>query len=230
MPLFRRRSSQPAGGDLPNTPAVAVESPRRQYAEIQVDPLLQSDRWFVVSLILAFALVTFAAAFYRFLPLKTVQPYIVEAAADGEVARVTPAKSYTPTKAMIKSSLASWAQWQFIINAHQTQANLKRATSWLRGKAAEEQVAWMAQQRHFERLVEDPTLVRTVEKLSVDSSQDGIAFIFLTTQERGKGGPVVKRWRLTVQYSIVPPQSEAEILDNPAGLAPTHFEFAEEQS
>lgn len=230
MPFFRRRSSQPVGSDLRNTPAVAVDSPRRQYAEIQVDPLVQSDRWFVVSLILAFALLAFAAAFYRFLPLKTVQPYIVEAAADGEVARVTPAKSYTPTKAMVKASLANWAQWQFIINAHQTQANLKRATGWLRGKAAEEQVAWIGQQRAFERLLEDPTLVRTVEKLSVDASQDGIAFIFLTTQERGKGLLVTKRWRLTVQYSIVPPQTEAEILDNPAGLAPTHFEFAEEQS
>lgn len=230
MSLFQRRSPPHVRSDLPNTPAVAVESPRRNYAEIQVDAQVQSDRWFLVSLILAVALVVSGGAFYRFLPLKTVQPYLVEPAGDGEVARVTPAKSYTPTKAMVKASLANWAQWQFIINVHQTQANLKRATSWLRGKAAEEQVAWIAQQRPFERLVEDPALVRTVEKLTVDASQDGIAFIFLTTQERGKGGPVPKRWRLTVQYSIVPPQTESEILDNPAGLAPTHFEFAEEQS
>jgi type IV secretion system protein TrbF len=73
--------------------------------------------------------------------------------------------------------------------------------------------------------------VRTARVSGVDVSQEGIAFVFATTVERaGTGEPLTRKWRFAVHYVLSVPDTEEDILANPAGLNITHFERTQDLS
>jgi len=127
---------------------------------------------------------------------------------------------------MVRAELARWAERLMTLDPHTTRENLRQTTMLLRGKAVAQHLEFVKEQKPFERLLQTPTLVRSVQVTSVDASKDGIAFLFLTTAERVNGEATVRRWRLTVHYALTTPQDERELLANPAGVAITHFELS----
>ena len=68
----------------------------------------------------------------------------------------------------------------------------------------------------------------------MDASQRGTAFIFLTTTERVGAAPPdpakTKRFRVTINYKLVPATQEGELLANPLGLYVTFFADTEERT
>ena len=215
-------------GDLPNTPPVAAEGSVRLFAELFGEPQVHAQRWFLAALVLGVANVALVVAVVTLLPLKTVVPYVVETTQAGVTTRVVEVTAYKPTAAMVRAELARWAEKMMTLDPHLTRENLRQSTLLLRGKAVAQHLEFVREQRPFERLLQTPTLVRTVQVSSVDASKDGIAFLFLSTTERVNGEPTARRWRLTVHYTLVTPQDERELLANPAGLAITHFELSPE--
>ena len=76
--------------------------------------------------------------------------------------------------------------------------------------------------------------MREAKVSAVDASQKGTAFVFVTTTERvGAGTPTgeqIKRYRLTINYKLLPPTDEAKLIANPLGLYVTFFSDVEERS
>ena len=215
---------------LENTPLV-VDPGVRLFAEMFGDPVVQSARLFTAMVLVGAVALLEALALWRLTPLKTAVPYLVEASAEGVVARVVQAQAYRPGANMIKSGLAGWVEQLMVLDAYRTRENLRRSTALLRGKAITEHQAFIDAERPFERLLATPDLTRECHVNSVDVSSDGIAFIFVTTTERaGSQPPVVRRWRFTVHYALVAPVEEAEILANPVGINISHFERALDNS
>jgi type IV secretory pathway component VirB8 len=207
---------------------VAVDRSVRLFAELFGDPQVHAARWFVISAIALVGNIVQTSAIIGMLPLKRVVPYVVEATNNGVTARVVEASQYRPNTAMIKAELARWADDLMALDPYQTRDKLRRSTLVLRGKAVAEHSDFMKTYKPFERLIEAPTLIRTVQINTVDASQDGLAFLFFTTTERSNGEPTLKRWRLSVQYAVMTPEDEKELLANPAGLVITHFELQQE--
>jgi type IV secretory pathway TrbF-like protein len=215
---------------LNNTPPVVHNRSVSLFAELFGDPQANAARWFVCSCLELVVIVALVLTIKSMLPLKRAVPYTVEVTPTGVVARVVEASQYKPTPAMIKSELAAWAEQMLVLDPYQTKENLRKSTHLLRGKAVAEHNEFLAKENPFGRLAQTPTLVRTVSGISVDASKDGIAFIFLTTTERVQGEPTVKRQRFTVHYTLATPEDEEELLRNPAGLAITHFELAQDNN
>jgi type IV secretory pathway component VirB8 len=211
---------------LVNTPPV-VDPGVRLFAELFGEPVVQSARLFTVLVGVALVAALEALALWRLMPLKTAVPYLIEASAQGAVARVVEAREYRPSTNMVKAGLANWVDELMILDAYRTRDNLRRSTALLRGKAVAEHQAYLDTERPFERLLATPDLTRESHVSSVDVSSDGLAFVFVTTTERaGTAPPVMRHWRFTIHYDLVAPSDEAEILANPVGISIAHFERA----
>ncbi|CAN7325715.1 VirB8/TrbF family protein [Rhizobacter sp. LjRoot28] len=224
------RKADKAGRPLRNTPPVALDN-IRLFAELFGDPQANAARWFVATIVLGGVVAAQAIAISRMLPLKQAVPYAVEYTADGAVVRVVEAAAYHPTSAVLKSELARWVERLLVIDPYLTRENLRLSTRPLRGKAVSQHKDFVEAEAPFKRLLAAPGLVRTARTSGVDVSQNGIAFVFVTTTERsGTGEAVVRKWRFTVHYVLTVPDTEENILANPAGLNITHFERAQDLS
>jgi len=85
-------------------------------------------------------------------------------------------------------------------------------------------------QNVVERMTKDPTLQRKASVASVDVSQRGVAFVFVSTQEaRGtSANAATSRFRMTLKFELETPKTEAEILANPLGIYVTSMNVSEE--
>ena len=225
-----RREAKSSQRPLRNTPPVALPNVRL-FAELFGDPQAHAARWFVTSVVLALVVAAQAFAISRMLPLKRVVPYAVEHTGDGAVVKVVEASAYKPTTGVVKSELARWVERLMVIDPYLTRDNLRLSIRPLRGKAVSQHKEFVDLEAPFKRLTATPGLVRTARASGVDVSQNGIAFVFVTTTERtGTGEPLVRRWRFTVHYVLAVPDNEEDVLANPAGLNITHFERAQDLS
>lgn len=229
-PRSQRRADKPNRRPLRNTPPVAREN-IRLFAELFGDPQANAARWFVAAITLMLVVAGQAFAIVRMLPLKQVVPYAVEHSADGAVVRVVEAGAYKPMAAVVKSELARWVERLLVIDPYLTRENLRLSIRPLRGKAVSQHKEYVDLEAPFKRLIATPGLVRTARPSGVDVSQDGIAFVFVTTTERaGTADALTRKWRFTVHYVLAVPQTEDDVLANPAGLVITHFERAQDLS
>ena len=216
---------------LTNTPAVAAEPHVRLFAELFGDPATHAARLWLMNMVQFVVIGILATALVMLMPWKKGVPYAVETTKDGAVARVVEAAAYKPATNMLKSELSRWAERMMLIDPYQTRANLKKTTLPLRGKAVAEHRAILEEDQVFRRLQETPGLVRTVNSIGADVSQEGIGFIFVTTTERGASGEAkVQKWRFTVHYTLSVPEDEQEVIDNPAGLNITHIERVQDKT
>jgi len=203
----------------------------RLFAELFGDPQANAARWFVASLLLGVIVALQALAIWRMLPLKRVVPYAVQHTVDGAVVKVVEAAAYQPSAGMLKSELARWVERLMVIDPYLTRENLRLSVRPLRGKAVSQHKAFVDAEAPFKRLLATPGLVRTARTHGVDVSQDGIAFVFVTTVERaGQGDPVTRKWRFAVHYVLAAPDTEEDVLANPAGLHITHFDRVQDLS
>jgi type IV secretory pathway component VirB8 len=229
--MFKKKPKAPIEpASLPNTPAVVHDQSVRLYAELFGDPAVHAARWFVVSVVELLVICLLLAVIWAMLPLQKIVPYVVESneTTGAITARSLDAAAYRPTTVMIRSEVNKWVEQMLSIDPYQTRDNLRKSTLLLRSKAVNEHTEWLRSEGQFKRLATTPTLVRTVQVNSIDSSKEGLIFVFATTTERTQGEPKEQRWRITIHYTIVPPTTEQELLANPAGLAITHFEIVPE--
>lgn len=224
-----RKSGTDREKRLRNTPPV-VNPGVRLFAELFGDPAWNATRLGMIAIVQACVIFMLGLAIYQMLPLKKVVPYIVELTPDGVVARIAQASAYKPEANFVKAEIGRWAKQMLVLDPYLTRENLRATAIPLRGKAIQQHSEFLAKEAPFKRLAENPGLVREVEvkPSGIDVSQKGIAFVFLSTTERlGTAEPVVRKYRLTMHYALVPPSTEEELMASPAGLNIPYFEFQE---
>ena len=221
------RKPRDDGEHLHNTPAVVLDESVARFAELFGDPRVSAARSFLVSVGVGVIAIVQSVALYRLVPLKTVTPVLVEASPDDRLAVTREAKALRPEGRFIKAALVDWGRMMLVIDPFRTRDQLSKSTKVLRGKAVPEHKQWLDEQLVFRRMAETPTLTRTVEKVSADTSKDGIAFLFIKTAERSnQGEPKLEEWRFTIHYALTPSADEDEVIANPLGLNNTHYEWA----
>lgn len=242
MGLFSSKSGkQPKGkegGDiriLSNTPTSVYENGANKFAEIYGSPLVNSARFFAISVASLLLAITAVGAVMVLVPLKEVTPYVIEVnPGSGLVNKPIEVEKISPNIAVVKAELARWAEAVYTIDPLRTNDLFKYANVRSRGKAIAQFSEFRAREQVFARLQREAGLVREVRVSSVDASQTGVAFIFLKTLERTGNQSVedgsVKRYRLTIHYQLDSPREEAALLANPLGLYVNFFNEAEERA
>lgn len=218
-----------------NTPAATLGDGAQQFSEIYGAAMVNSSRWFVISVACVLLAIVAVATLAVLFPLKEVTPYVIEVnPGSGLVNKPVEVTKVSPNIAVVKSELSRWAEAVYTIDPLRTNDFFKYANVRSRGKAVAQFAEFRGREQVFSRLQKESGLVREVQVSSVDASQTGVAFIFLKTLERTGSQSVdaskVKRYRLTLHYQIDPPREESALLANPLGLYVIFFNEAEERS
>jgi len=223
-----RKNAAPDLRHAANTPLAVYEEAAGRFAEIYGSSSVQAQRWFVmgmVSLLLAIVAVSTLAFVF---PLKEVRPWVVEVnPATGVVNKPVEVLKVDPNLAVVKSELARWVEAMYTIDPQRTRELQRWATERTADKALGQASEFRSRERVYERLSREPDLVREAKVTAVDASQRGTAFVFVTTTERVGAAPPsdeqTKKFRVTLNYRLMPPKEEAKLIANPLGLYVTFF-------
>jgi type IV secretory pathway component VirB8 len=218
-----------------NTPASLYEQAEGKFAEIYGSALVSANRSFLVAcgcILVALASIASVASIF---PLKEVRPWVVEVnPGSGVVNKPVQIDRIDPNMAVVKSELARWAEAVYAIDPLRTAEALRWANARSADKAVAQFAEFRARERIYERMRSEPDMVREAKVAAVDVSRKGTAFIYVVTSERaGAGGADParsRRMRVTLNYRLVPPTQEAELLANPLGLYVTFFSDTEERA
>lgn len=148
----------------------------------------------------------------------------------GSVAKPVRIENMRPADAYLKGELGRWVADVFTIDSILTPRLMRNANQRTRGLGTSQFAEFRANEKILERMTRDPSLQRKAEVSSVDISQPGVAFAFVTTQEAQgvSASTSVAKWRVTLRYELLPPKSEEEIQANPLGLYITSMNVAQE--
>ena len=207
-------------------PPALAKNASAQFFERFGRPIVERNRFFLLTALMAGAVVLMAAALVVVLPLKTVVPYVIQVNRHGELAaRPLPAAHLKPTHNDLRFFLARWAHNLVAINPVLTKRNLVADYHTTRGEAVQQFDHWVRHYNPLGRLMKDPSLRVTAQVESVNFLGKGNAYIKMdATRSSNQTGRITDlRYAITVTYVIVPPTTVAAIYKNPLGLYETNF-------
>lgn len=216
--------------DQPAAPAGLYSDAVDQFAEIYGGAKVGEQRMFLIA-VAAIVLALASFAMYVMNSQSNIAvPWYVEVNERGVVNKPVRIEAVRPADAVVKAELARWIVKVFTIDRHLTQKLFGEANVMTRGLGTEQFTEFRVKQNITDRLAKDPTLQRRAIVNSVDVSQPGVAFIFLSTQEaQGTNANSANgSFRVTLKYEIIPPTTEADILANPLGLYITSMNVTDE--
>lgn len=219
--MFGKKSTS-----LINTPPIAELQAARKFSELYGNAATHGSRWFVVAMLLLLVNILQAFSFTLLVPLKQVVVYLVETNSEKLlVAQPFKAEQFRPDARFVKAEAMTYVRNLMTINPYLTRGNFETAMRRSSDKAVGKVKDLIASDQPFERLAKQPGLVREAVVSSVDTSQPGLIFATVTTNERiSQNPPIVENWRFTIHYKTVPPESEAQLMDNPLGITFSYFE------
>jgi hypothetical protein len=240
MSIFSKKGARKGFGldavmSHPNTPVPAFDDGANKFAEIYGSSLVAANRFFLIALGAIILAIAAVLGLVVITPLKEVRPYVIEVEpATGLVHKPVEVQKITPNIAVVKAELARWVEAVYGIDPLRTTDLYKYANARSRGKAIAQFGEFRSKERTFERMQKEPNLIREAKVTSVDASQTGIAFVFLTTTERATNesptAASIKRYRITLHYVLDPATNEADLLGNPLGVFIELFNASEEKA
>lgn len=182
---------------------------------------------------LVIAVASLSAGYVALLPLKENTPYVIEVnknTAEVSVPRQQEAVKFSPSEDNVLYFLRQWLKAEFTIQPQLAVQNEALVLSTLRGDVAiNKQSDFRARDKTFQRLKQEPTLVRDVTIDSITpvagGSRSVVANLTLTTTSRG--ATQVERKLVTVYYEILPPQTKKDRENHPIGLYIIDFRIAD---
>lgn len=216
---------------LSGAPTGVFVDPRDEFAEIYGSAKVGQQRMFLVALGAIGLAVCAVISLFTVAQNNVAIPWLVEVNPDsGLVNKPIRIESMKPSQAVLKAELKKWIVKVFTIDAALTPQAFREANTMTRGLGTQQFTAFRVDQKIMERMAKDATLQRKAIVNSVDTSQNGVAFIFLSTQESlGSDAKAASaRYRVTLKYELTPPTTESEILDNPLGIYVTSMNATEE--
>jgi type IV secretory pathway component VirB8 len=191
--------------------------------------LTLNKRLAVAAIASSVAALMVSGALFSLFPLKQNIPYIIETHTDGSVSvpEQTEAAKYNPSTETLNFFISRWVADAFAINQYSTVQSLDpRARALLRGENAIKMYDdFVKKDGKFKTLVDDPTLIRDVEVVSVTpiaGIKNGvIADVKLITRKNGEKSE--ERKLITIYYEIGALSDRNDIKLNPIGLFITDF-------
>ncbi|WP_138519166.1 type IV secretion system protein [Limnobacter alexandrii] len=219
--------------ELGNAPITAFNKAKYEFFEVFADPIVDKNRYFAIIGVLSIIVIGLLVLFSLLLPLKTIDPWVIEVAQTGQAvssnASTRRLDNFKPGAAEISYFLKEWTTKLLRIDPYLVRAERAAAYEFTRGKAQEEFRDWLKKDRPFELITEDPGFTRSVEFNTVTPGQSGVAFVRVQTTDRPTTGKTTRVNRLlTIHYGTAPSTDPRILLENPLGFYVTHFEIQEE--
>lgn len=214
-----------------NAPATALNDKAlgRLYA-IKGAVQVERNRYMVVGVSLAAAVVSLALAISALAPLKSVKPYMIEVDNIGRTqANPVGVGDYKPSEAQLRYFLAEWVYQLMTVRLGVTPGNLTRAYDKTLGAAVEQFKSHIESYRAIDRSVEFPEDFTDVKIKAINFLPEKNALIQFQLIEFSKtAGKLVKDYSITINYDNLTPQTEEQILRNPTGLVVKSFSLTKE--
>ncbi len=234
--MFGKKSSSPKAkpiplGSLPDAPAGVHKDPRKEFAEIYGGAKVGEQRWFLVAMFAVLLAIASAIGLVIVSQQSIAVPVLVEYNSEtGVVNKPVRIEHITPSQAVVKAELGRWVTKVFTIDNLLSPRLMREANAMTAGLGTQQYADFRVKQNILERMQKDPSLQRNIDAVSVDVSQPGLAFVFVTTKEvkQGDTAGVLSKFRVTLKYQRVPPETEEEIMVNPLGVYVTSMNVIEE--
>jgi len=213
-------------------PLVAHEKARIIWFERYGSAIVEKNRYFVLVVLLGLVVLALGLTLFFIMPLKTVVPYVVRVASNGNVAvDVAASRRYVPGQSEQTYFLAHWAEKLLTVDGVLSPPYLREAYSFTRGKAIEEFTDFVRATQPLEAVKADSSLTQSVTLRSINYLEAGVALVRVSTERRSlSAAPLTKNYAITIHFVIVAPDTEAEILSNPIGLYVTDFNLTRDLS
>ncbi|WP_043005146.1 VirB8/TrbF family protein [Comamonas testosteroni] len=193
---------------------------KNEFAEIYGSALVGRKQNFLIVIFCLF--LAGVSLFYamRIASDKVAIPWFVEVnKATGELSKPVQIASMTPNQAVIQSQLARFAEKCFTIDPKMSHVYLRECAQMATGKAVEQLRAFRIEHDVIQRIRKGDDY-RFAKAKSVDTTQKGVAFIHLATQDLladGTRSPE-KNYRLRLDFKFIPPKDQVSLIENPLGL------------
>ena len=235
--MFRNRkvasqaTAHPQAPSVIPAPAGVHDEAAGKFAEIYSGAIVAQQRMFIVAMCAVLLAIGCVAALFNVASNNAAVPVLVEVASGvGVVNKPVRIEFVRPSEAVLKAELARWAVKVFTIDRDLSPRYFREANVMTKGLGESQFTEFRVAQAVVERMAKDPSLQRIPTVTSVDTSQQGVAFIFVQTRE-SRGNTAVAdtaQYRVTVKYEFIPPATEEAIMANPLGLFITSMNISEE--
>ncbi|MFP3637938.1 type IV secretion system protein [Paraburkholderia sp. SIMBA_054] len=215
------------------TPGPPKEAAARNWFERGGKLKLQSDRSYWLTVLSFILNLLLAGVILVMQPLKSVQTVVIHESGSGSLSPDFAAvDNYTPDQPAIAYFLSEWVENVTDINASVINDRLVTAGNFAIGDAADQLKDLIHQQNPLARLHQYPSLRRTYKRLSVNFIKNDTAVLRYSLTERlGPGAqPTQTVWVMTITFTRVPPHTQEQVTQNPAGLYVTSFNNNQEST
>ena len=198
---------------------------KKEFAEIYGSALVGRKQNF---LIVIFAMFIAGISLFYAMTIasnKVAIPWFVEVNKHtGELTKPVQITSLTPNQAVIQSQLAKFTEKCFVIDPKLSLVFQRECAQMATGKAVEQLRAFRIEHDIIARVRKGEDY-RFAKAKSVDTTQKGVAFIHLATQDLlpdGTRSPE-KSYRIRLDYKFIPPKDQLALIENPLGLFVSMF-------
>lgn len=232
--MFGNSKNQSDNQGLENhtgVPPGLFSDPAGKFAEIYGSALVGQTRMFIAACLLGLVALISVIGMLYLANKSATTPWIVEVNdLAGVVSKPVKIENIKPNQAVTKAELAKFIMNIFTIDKNLTGRFFREANVMTTGLATTKFSAFRVSEKIVERMTKEPNMSRTVKVTSVDISQTGVGFVFLSTEENVDSviGTVKAKWRVTLKFEFETPRTEAEILQNPLGLFITDMNITQE--
>lgn len=198
---------------------------KKEFAEIYGSALVGRKQNFLI--VIAAMIITGVALFYAMTIAsnKVAIPWFVEVNKHtGELSKPVQITSLTPSQAVIQSQLAKFAEKCFVIDPKLSLMYQRECAQMATGKAVEQLRSFRIEHDIIARIRKGEDY-RFAKAKSVDTTQKGVAFIHLATQDLLPDGTrsQEKNYRIRLDYKFIPPKDQLALIENPLGLFVSMF-------
>lgn len=199
----------------------------QKYLNVVEAPQIEKRRLLALLLMLVGAVLMLSVGMMRMLPLKERVPYVVKVEEDKmgnptgrvEVAEAGIAK-FQPSEASIRYFLGKWALDLMTVDEQTREVRLPASYALLKGQAITDWKRYVSETgKPLELLTADPEYRMRAELISIAFLNESTAMIRVKLTQQNQE----RRVQLTVNYALLPPESDADVFRNPIGLWITTF-------
>ncbi|UTY55867.1 VirB8/TrbF family protein [Massilia sp. erpn] len=220
----------------PNAPPDFAPGPTRQAAELEffergAKKRIENNRLFFIAILLAAGHVVQGIAWNGFLPLKTVETYVVNQVDKGRlVADGTPVGTWTPDDDAIDYFVNQWASKTWDVNRATIENTFAESAEQAVGMAKVQMQELRKNDNPLASLHDNPGYSRIYEFVSMNKVKDDVRLVRFRTITRlsPEAAPRITTYAMTVTFTRIKPRTRSEVMKNPAGLFITSFNPTEE--
>lgn len=203
----------------------------RKYFDRGARHMVDSNRSFVIIIILSLIILSGIWTFNLLLPLKTVETFQVTRHDTGRLTADTePVGKWYPDSDSVAYFLNQWGSKVFTINPSTITTTTKEASQMVVGSAVDQLRALRLKDNPFLLLKESPNLTRDYFHVSINFLKEDVALLRFRTVTRVAPGTEPKEvtYALTITFVRIKPSTREQVITNPGGLFVSNFNLSEE--